>query len=702
MPRQFLTQAPDAPHDYLAPTTGTANNLPVLSWDEAAVQIGRANASWAPTLGAPATVSYAFRATVSPEYYQTYLAGLGTFAQFSAAQIVVAELALQLWADVANITFVRVGTGDSGPEAYSNNATLLFGNFANGPNQFSAFAYLPDPAGADPSAVEGDLWFNAQRPAVQDPASSLYGGGRLLSHEIGHAIGLLHPAAYNGGANSGLTYAANAQHWQDTAMFTNMSYFSETNTGANFGVAAITPMMHDIAAIQRLYGANMTTRTGDTVYGFNSNADRGVFHLSVDGQPATFAIWDAGGIDTLDLSGYTSASEIDLREEAFSSAGSGAGGEAARYNISIARGAVIENAIGGGGGDTIIGNAYANILRGNGGGDVIVGGDGADFLDGGAGVDSLNGEGGDDVIVWDAADVAANINGGAGNDTLLFSIATAPTSFDLVARGFEAAEMSLVDTGGAAWATIRTIFDSAWRNDYQIIVNDDETHSHLDWDQLGVFDWASNYVLYDAGGALDINVTVFDTGVQSAFDFDQANAFAWSSNWNQYAAGGGLDINVTVFDGGSETSNDFDAGDVFDWESNWISLDALGQLDLNNTVFDNGVQSAYDFDQADAFAWSSNWNQYAAGGALDINVTVFDDGSSNSNDFDQNNEFNWSSSFNSYNSASEIDYNIVTFDNGNYAVLDYDQDETFAWSTIWRLYSAGGTLLSEVVTPDGP
>ena len=31
-----------------------------------------------------------------------------------------------------------------------------------------------------------------------------------------------------------------------------------------------TPMIHDIAAIQAIYGANMETRSDDTVYGFNS------------------------------------------------------------------------------------------------------------------------------------------------------------------------------------------------------------------------------------------------------------------------------------------------------------------------------------------------------------------------------------------------------------------------------------------------
>jgi serralysin len=43
-------------------------------------------------------------------------------------------------------------------------------------------------------------------------------------------------------------------------------------------------MLYDIAAAQRLYGANMTTRTGDTTYGCNSNSGRAEFSLTSVGQ----------------------------------------------------------------------------------------------------------------------------------------------------------------------------------------------------------------------------------------------------------------------------------------------------------------------------------------------------------------------------------------------------------------------------------
>ena len=109
-------------------------------------------------------------------------------------------------------------------------------------------------------------------------------------------------------------------------MFTVMSYFGSAAPGGSLNAFAAGPQLHDIAAAQLLYGANMTTRTGDTVYGFNSNTGHAHFTITADGQSPVFAIWDAGGNDTLDFSGYSTSVEIDLRAEAFSSAGPGNGG----------------------------------------------------------------------------------------------------------------------------------------------------------------------------------------------------------------------------------------------------------------------------------------------------------------------------------------------------------------------------------------
>ena len=102
--------------------------------------------------------------------------------------------------------------------------------------------------------------------------------------------------------------------------------------------------------------------------------------------------------------------------------------------FTIARGAVIENAVTGDGYDTLIGNALDNklygmrgddTLQGAAGNDQLYGGEGADVLDGGAGVDLLDGGVGNDRLDGGAGDDRLlggadcdQLTGGAGNDWL--------------------------------------------------------------------------------------------------------------------------------------------------------------------------------------------------------------------------------------------------------------------------------------------
>jgi hypothetical protein len=82
-------------------------------------------------------------------------------------------------------------------------------------------------------------------------------------HEIGHALGLIHPGDYNASDGDPPDYAKDRMFDEDTVQFSIMSYFDASNYpgGGNWSAKRIlTPMVYDILAIQQLYGKDTTTR----------------------------------------------------------------------------------------------------------------------------------------------------------------------------------------------------------------------------------------------------------------------------------------------------------------------------------------------------------------------------------------------------------------------------------------------------------
>jgi Ca2+-binding RTX toxin-like protein len=211
-------------------------------------------------------------------------------------------------------------------------------------------------------------------------------GFNTMMHEIGHALGLSHPGLYDASSGGVITYDANASFSQDNRQYTMMSYFGGYNTTTNMWVQdgtslsykySQTPMVYDIAAIQSLYGADTTTRTGDTIYGYHNNfaandTEKAIFDFSINTIPLC-TIWDAGGSnDTLDCSGWSGGQVIDLTPGNYSSV------RGLSNNVGIAFNTIIEKAIGGIGNDKLVGNSVNNTLDGGAGADTMLGGLGND------------------------------------------------------------------------------------------------------------------------------------------------------------------------------------------------------------------------------------------------------------------------------------------------------------------------------------
>lgn len=297
-----------------------------------------------------------------------YLGSSPNFSAFSAAQRAAETRNMQLVSDVANLSFVEVP--DNGQPGGPANKRIGFYNVnsSNVPYWGAAKDYSVQSETEPNGEIYGvnqavNLWRANQQGGWGIGESN----PRKLMHELLHTVGLDHPGPYNGDSAD---YESQALFYQDSHQYTVMSYWLASVTGADHvadsGVTwfASTPLLYDVAALQYLYGANMTTRTGNTVYGFNATADREVFNLSLHPN-AVFTIWDAGGRDTLDLSGFVTPSRIDLHQGAFSDAGQ------LTSNISIAFGARIEDAVGGVANDQITANELQNRLTGGGGGDIF-------------------------------------------------------------------------------------------------------------------------------------------------------------------------------------------------------------------------------------------------------------------------------------------------------------------------------------------
>jgi len=256
--------------------------------------------------GASSTVYYGFL-----DGQESYLAAKdkNSFAAMDEAQKTAVQSAFDYLSTLVNVTFVHDET-KANIELGTNNQTTSAG-----------YANYPLGNGVNPSILMLD---NSNNPANSGDALGVQGqyGWETLIHEIGHAMGLKHPGAYDagGGKPTGpfLTSAL------DNRAMSIMSYndplaskllkvggkaLDNGTFTYNYSLTSSNPSTYqtfDVAALQYLYGANTSTLGSDLTL--------------ADSYNSLQTIWapQAGGVK-LDATNTTRANLFDLRQGGYSS-----------------------------------------------------------------------------------------------------------------------------------------------------------------------------------------------------------------------------------------------------------------------------------------------------------------------------------------------------------------------------------------------
>ncbi len=342
------------------------------------------------TKWAVSSFTYSFPSSAS--YYGSgYGSGepLSNFEALNSTQMNAVRAILAEYSAVANVTFKEI------TETASVHADI---RLAESDKPSTAWSYYPTTA-----AEGGDAWFNNTKGYYDNPVLGNYAYASFI-HELGHAMGLKHPHEVSGSFGAMPVDKDSLEY----SVMSYRSYIGQSISGSYVNAYGSYPqslMMYDIAALQKMYGANFNTNSGNSTYTWSTSTGEMFINGVGQGTPATntifLTIWDGGGNDTYDFSNYKTGVIVNLQPGQWSTASAGQlallkydGSHVAAGNIAnslLYNGdlrSLIENAIGGSGNDQLIGNVANNVLDGGAGNDRMTGGAGNDTLQGGVGTDT--------------------------------------------------------------------------------------------------------------------------------------------------------------------------------------------------------------------------------------------------------------------------------------------------------------------------